>query len=124
MGTPWQPQCNGAILFLEDTAEPPYKLDRMVTQLACSGLLENLSGLILGTFDPGHDDRLEMLRLNEQLWNRVLELVSGTDYPVWGGFPAGHQSGNQPLPIGMEVVMDGPGGTLEFLPQSCRSVNV
>lgn len=120
LGTPWQPQTEGCILFLEDTAEPLYKLDRMLTHLACAGLLRNISGLILGLFDPGHDDRLEIIRLNEQVWQRALELTASAKYPVWGGFPAGHQRQNIALPIGMEAVMDSFNGILEFLPQSCR----
>jgi muramoyltetrapeptide carboxypeptidase len=120
IGTPWQPQTAGRILFLEDTAEPLYKIDRMLTHLACCGLLERLSGLILGLFDPGHDDRLEMLRLNEQVWQRVLELTAAANYPVWGGFPVGHQQQNYALPVGMEAVMNSFSGSLEFLPQTCR----
>lgn len=77
LGTPWQPQLSGRILFLEDTGEPLYKLDRMLTHLACCGLLDNLAGLILGVFDPGQYDRLEILRLNEQVWSRALELTQG-----------------------------------------------
>ncbi|MEA2115471.1 MAG: LD-carboxypeptidase [Thermodesulfobacteriota bacterium] len=123
IGTPWQPQFAGNILFLEDTAEPAYKLDRMLTHLSCCGLLDNLSGLILGVFDPGHDDSLEMIRLSEQIWNRVLELTRSSSYPIWGGFPAGHQRDNYPLPIGMEAVMDSTTGTLEFLPQNCLRAN-
>ncbi len=119
IGTPWQPQFAGNILFLEDTKETPYKLDRMLTHLFCCGLLDNLSGLILGIFDPGHDDRLEMIRLNEQVWNRVLELTAFANYPIWGGFPVGHQESNHPLPIGMTAVMDSSTGTLDFLPQQC-----
>ncbi|CAK8714523.1 Muramoyltetrapeptide carboxypeptidase [Candidatus Electrothrix laxa] len=122
VGTPWQPQLSGRILFLEDTGEPLYTLDRMLTHLACCGMLDNLAGMVLGVFDPGHYDRLEILRLNEQVWNRVLELTQGASYPIWGGFPIGHQRGNVALPIGMEAVMDGSNGTLNFLPQSCHSV--
>ncbi|MCI5151408.1 MAG: hypothetical protein D3916_18860, partial [Candidatus Electrothrix sp. MAN1_4] len=120
MGTPWQPECTGRILFLEDTGEPLYKLDRMLTHLACCGVLDKLAGLLLGVFDPGHYDRLEVLRLNEQVWKRVLELTQGTEYPIWGGLPIGHQQGNVALPIGMEAVMDSSTGTLGFLPQSCQ----
>ena len=118
IGTPWQPQFAGNILFLEDTAEPPYKLDRMLTHLSCCGLMDNLSGLILGVFDPGHDDRLEMIRLNEQIWQRVLELTESTSYPIWGGFPVGHQTHNYPMPIGMEAVMDSATGTLNFFTEN------
>ncbi|WLE98026.1 MAG: LD-carboxypeptidase [Candidatus Electrothrix communis] len=121
IGTPWQPQVSGCTLFLEDTGEPLYKLDRMLTHLACCGLLDNLAGLVLGVFDPGHYDRLEMIRLNEQVWNRVLELTQGAAYPIWGGLPIGHQQGNVALPIGMEVVMDSITGTLNFLPRSCQA---
>ena len=124
MGTPWFPQFKGNILFLEDTGEPAYRLDRMLTQLACSGLMADLSGLILGTFDPGHDDRLEIIRLNEQVWNRVLELVPKADYPIWGGFPVGHQADNLPLPLGMLATMDSSSGTLQFLPRSCQTADV
>ena len=120
LGTPWQPQTAGCILFIEDTAEPLYKIDRMLTHLACAGLLDNLSGLLIGLFDPGHDDRLEMLRLNEQVWQRVLELTSAAKYPVWGGFPVSHQQQNYTLPIGMEAVLNSFSGSLEFLPQPCR----
>ena len=120
VGTPWQPEVDGNILFIEDTTEPKYKLDRMLTHLACCGLLDNLSGLILGTFDPGHDDRLEIIRLNEEVWTRVLELTEAADYPIWGGFPIGHQQKNIALPIGMEAVMNSITGRLEFLPHTCR----
>lgn len=121
VGTPWQPQLSGRILFLEDTGEPLYKLDRMLTHLACCGLLDNLAGLVLGVFDPGHYDRLEMIRLNEQVWNRVSELTQGSRYPIWGGMPVGHQQGNVALPVGMEAVMDSAHGTLSFLPRSCQT---
>ncbi len=121
IGTPWQPQFAGSILFLEDTAEPAYKLDRMLTHLFNCGALEGLSGLILGYFDPGHNDTLETLRLNEMLWERVLELTINKDYPVWGGFPVGHQAKNHSLPLGMEAFMNSSRGTLEFMSHSCSS---
>ena len=121
IGTPWQPELPGRILFLEDTGESLYKLDRMLTHLACCGLLNHLAGLLLGVFDPGHFDRLEILRLNEQVWNRAMELTQGTSYPIWGGLPIGHQQGNVALPVGMEAVMDSTTGTLSFLPRSCRT---
>ncbi len=120
IGTPWQPEFTGNILFIEDTAEPPYKLDRILTHLSCCGLLDNLAGLILGVFDPSHDDRLEILRLNEQVWKRVLELTDSSVYPVWGGFPIGHRQTNFPLPVGMEAIMDSTTGTLRFLPHTCE----
>lgn len=115
-GTPWLPDFSGNILLLEDTGEPAYKLDRMLTQLYYSGHLENLGGLILGVFDPGHADNLQTLRLQEHVWNRTLELTKGTQYPVWGGFPSGHQGDFYSLPIGMQASMDSMNATLDFFP--------
>jgi muramoyltetrapeptide carboxypeptidase len=120
LGTAQQPQTEGCILFLEDTAEPLYKIDRMLTHLACAGLFNKINGLIIGLFDLGHEDRLATLRLNEQVWQRVLELCAAGNFPVWGGFPVGHQERNMALPLGMEAVMHSASGSLEFLPQRCR----
>lgn len=117
LGTPWDSSWDGCLLLLEDTGEPLYRLDRMLTQLALGGRLERLSGLLLGCFDPGNGDRLAALRLQEAVWSRVMELA-GPGYPVWGAFPSGHQERNLALPIGMEAVMESAGGTLRLLPDS------
>lgn len=116
LATPWDHDWQGAIVVLEDTNEPLYRLDRMLTQLALSGKLQRLSGLILGEFDTG-DDTLAHLRLQEALWSRVLELV-GPGFPVWGNFPVGHRQRNLALPFGMEAVMDSGSGILQLLPGS------
>ncbi len=116
LASPWQVPTQGCILFLEDTAEPMYTIDRMLTQLALAGCLDGLAGLILGSFDLGHEDRLAQLRLQEQVWQRVLDLTQGSNYPIWGAFPFGHQRENLPLPVGMEAVMQSRLGCLEFLP--------
>lgn len=116
LATPWDQNWEGAIVLFEDTNEPLYRLDRMLTQLALSGKLQRLSGLILGEFDVGADT-LANLRVQESLWSRVLELV-GPGFPVWGNFPVGHRQRNLALPLGMEMVMDSGSGTLQLLPGS------
>ena len=75
LGTPFEPQFEGAILFLEDVDEPPYSVDRMLTHLWMAGKLEQVAGIVLGKFtDDGYDsntfsmeevlrDRLEPLAL-------------------------------------------------------------
>ena len=115
LGTPWDHSWDGCILLLEDTNEPLYRLDRMLTQLALAGRLERLAGLILGDFDLAGTDSLAGLRLREAVWARVLELV-GPGFPVWADFPAGHRTANLALPIGMEAVLDE--GVLRFQPGS------
>nr|WP_320013009.1 LD-carboxypeptidase [uncultured Desulfobulbus sp.] len=118
LATPYDMDWTGKILFLEDTNEPLYRLDRLLTQLALSGKLSQLEGLILGEFDQG-DDSLQNLRLQEALWQRVMELV-GPAFPVWGGFPLGHKQKNISLPVGLEVKMDSSAGALDLVPASAR----
>ncbi|GBE51840.1 putative murein peptide carboxypeptidase [bacterium BMS3Bbin14] len=114
LGTPWEIAWDNALLVLEDTGEAMYRLDRMLTQLHQAGKLRRLAGLILGTFDPGNEDTFAKLRLQHQVWERVLELTEEFAYPVWGCFPVGHGQRNYSLPIGMEATMDGVTGHLRF----------
>ena len=112
LGTPWETSWEGALLFLEDTGEPMYKIDRMLTQLSLGGRLDNLAGLILGTFDSR--DATDRKSLQEQVWSRVLELTARSRYPVLGGFPAGHLEMNYPLPIGAAAILDTGSGSLRL----------
>jgi muramoyltetrapeptide carboxypeptidase len=121
LGTPWDRSWEGCILLLEDTNESMYRLDRMLTQLSLGGRLERLGGLLLGAFDPGGEDRQASIRLQEEVWARVMELV-GPGYPVWANFPIGHRERNLALPIGMEAVMESGTGILRLLPNSVEPV--
>ncbi len=120
--TPWDFSCENTVLFLEDTNELPYKLDRMLTHLAYTGRLSKLKGLILGSFDNGWEDRLQAIRMQEQLWTRVLELCSQSTYPIWGNFPVGHLEKNITLPIGMTVSMDSSAGSLKMHLESAQAL--
>jgi muramoyltetrapeptide carboxypeptidase len=119
LATPWDSPWDDCILLLEDTNEPLYRLDRMLTQLALAGRLDRLAGLLLGAFDSGRDDKAANHRLQEGVWARVMELA-GPGYPVWAGFPVGHRERNLALPIGMEAVMNSSAGTIVFKPDSVR----
>ncbi|MDH3329371.1 MAG: LD-carboxypeptidase [Desulfobulbaceae bacterium] len=111
LGTPWEIPWNNTLLLLEDTGEPMYKIDRMLTQLYHSGKLKKLSGIILGSFDTG-DDTDENNRLQKLVWQRVMELTEGSPCPVWGNFPAGHRERNLAVPLGVEMFMDSGSATL------------
>ncbi|MFZ5799278.1 MAG: LD-carboxypeptidase [Desulfobulbus sp.] len=110
LGTPWEIDWHRALLFLEDTGEPMYKIDRMLTQLHLAGRLNTLAGLVLGSFDCGEETGTASLQ--EQVWGRVLELTAGSDYPIVGGFPLGHLRMNHPLPIGIPATLDCERGRL------------
>ncbi|MDD3618362.1 MAG: LD-carboxypeptidase [Desulfobulbaceae bacterium] len=113
LGTPWEISFANALLVLEDTGEQMYKIDRMLTQLYYGGKLDNLAGIILGSFDHGLD-AVERLRLEERIWHRVLEITDEFGYPVWGNFPVGHRHPNYPLLIGASATMDSGSGRLLF----------
>ena len=116
LGTPYEPEFAGRILFLEDVGEPLYRIDRMLTQLWLAGKLQKLAGIILGDFSLSNDmETTDKIRHHETIWSRVLQLTSGTQIPVWGGFPVGHGPANMTLPHGAETVMDSRNGRLCFL---------
>ncbi|MDH3360704.1 MAG: LD-carboxypeptidase [Desulfobulbaceae bacterium] len=105
LGTPFEPDWQQTILFIEDVGEAPYRIDRMLTQLATAGKLADISGLILGDFTDCGD--------TEIIWQRALELT-GDKIPVWGNFPVGHGKQNLTLPVGLTAEMDSGSGRLLF----------
>lgn len=116
LGTPFEPEFAGRILFLEDIGEPPYRIDRMLTQLWLAGKLQDVAGIILGDFSYSKTmETNEQIRHHEMIWNRVLQLTSDRQIPVWGGFPIGHGPANMTLPHGAEAIMDSRNGRLYFL---------
>jgi len=115
LATPFEPDLDQAILFLEDVGEPLYRIDRMLTQLHLTGKLDRVAGIILGDFSLKRDvEPLEHLRHHEAIWERTLQLTAGTGIPVWGGFPVGHGPINMTLPHGAMAVMDSRVGRLRF----------
>jgi muramoyltetrapeptide carboxypeptidase len=116
LGTRFDSSWDNRIVFLEDTNEPQYKLDRMLTQLKLAGKFDGLAGLVLGDFSSdGLQDDIEGMRYREMVWTRVLELCQGTGFPIWGNFPAGHCPTNHTFPLGVTAEMDGTTGQLKFM---------
>ncbi|ABW66400.1 peptidase U61 LD-carboxypeptidase A [Desulfosudis oleivorans Hxd3] len=105
IGTPWQPAFDGCILFLEETSEPAYRVDRMLTQMRLAGCLAGVAGVALGRFDRcGHMDVIfEIVR--EHLPEGV---------PVLAGFPVGHNGTNRTLPLGVWASLDAENRFLEY----------
>jgi muramoyltetrapeptide carboxypeptidase len=87
------------ILFLEDTGEYLYSIDRMFWNLKRSGKLEKLKGLIIGGFKVKPDDPGE--EFGKTIEDIVLEKVSEYAYPVCFDFPVGHQKNNFALKCGV-----------------------
>ncbi len=99
IGTPYDMFRPGSILFIEDIAEAPYKIERMLYQLKLSGRLASLAGLIVGRFTEYTENK----GLGGTLYELVGRLVEEYDYPVCFDFPVGHVTDNLPLIEGAEV---------------------
>jgi muramoyltetrapeptide carboxypeptidase len=92
------------ILFVEDTGEYLYSIDRMFWNLKRTGKLKNLAGLIIGGFKVKPDDEGEAF--GKTLEEIVLEKVSEYNYPVCFDFPVGHQKNNFALKCGVTHELD------------------
>ena len=110
LGTAYEIDTDGAILFLEDLGEAPYRVDRMLTHLRLAGKLDSVAGIVLGSFadcqppDAGYSFE-EMLR----------ELLEPIEVPIVAHFPAGHGAPNWALPLGVKVRLDGDAPALQIL---------
>ena len=89
----------GKILFLEDTGEYMYSIDRMFWNLKRSGKLSKLKGLVVGGFKVKVDEGGDAF--GKTLQEVVLEKVSNYNYPVCFDFPVGHQKNNFALKCGI-----------------------
>lgn len=96
--TPFSPFKPGSILFIEDIAEPIYKVERILWQLRLAGILDTLSGLIIGQFTDYRPD---------SNWNDMYDMINhavgSRNYPVAYGFPIGHIEENMPIVSGAEA---------------------
>jgi muramoyltetrapeptide carboxypeptidase len=103
MGTPFEIETAGRVLFLEDISERVYRIDRYLSQLRLAGKLAAVAGILLGDFsyEAGEkgDEPSDILALFK-------EYLGGLGVPVLAGFPAGHERFNLALPMGGLVKFD------------------
>jgi len=110
IGTPFEVATRGCILFVEETDEAPYRIDRLVRQLLLAGVFRGVAGVVLGQFSgitPGERRAVAGL---------FLEALADRRVPVVSGFPAGHGTPNRALPFGVAATLDAEAGTLTFDP--------
>lgn len=109
LGTPYQIQTAGAILFVEDIAAKPYQIDRMLMQLKLAGCLEGVRGIIFG-------EMLDCAQTQNQdytLRELVARIVGNLGVPVAYGVRSGHvSSGNITLPFGVRAQLSARGGKI------------
>ena len=111
-GTRSDIQTKNKILFVEDTGEYLYSIDRMFWNLKRTGKLDKLNGLIIGGFKTKPDDAGD--EFGRTLYDIVAEVVKDFSYPVCFDFPVGHQKNNYALKCGVkhELVVSNDSVTL------------
>jgi muramoyltetrapeptide carboxypeptidase len=111
VGSPYMPNTEGAILFLEDIGEAPYRVDRMLTQLKLAGILDNLAGFIFGQCtNCGPGETYGSLTLEQILEDHIKPL----GIPAWSGAWIGHVEPIWTLPIGGGVTVDAGTGAIQM----------
>ncbi|HEY2818375.1 MAG TPA: LD-carboxypeptidase [Casimicrobiaceae bacterium] len=103
VGTPYLPNVEGGVLFLEDVAEHPYRIERLLYQLLHAGILERQRAVLLGAFteyqltanDEGYDlaAAIDHLRMRAQV-------------PIYTGLPYGHVRDKLTLPVGGRCALE------------------
>jgi len=103
-GTPSDIDTAGKILFVEDTGEYLYSIDRMFWHLQRTGKLDRLAGLVVGGFKVKPDDPGE--EFGKTVVDIVNDRVKPYSYPVCFDFPVGHQKDNFALKFGVPHLLD------------------
>jgi len=112
LGTPWEIDTRGKLLFLEDVDEKTYRVDAMLTALRNAGKLDDCAGVLLGAWtrcDPEEPDRSLTL---EEIFR---DLILPAGKPVLMGLPCGHVLPTMSLPMGSTLRMDADNCALEVL---------
>jgi muramoyltetrapeptide carboxypeptidase len=113
MGSDYLPHWKDAILFMEDTNEAVYRIDRMLTQLKLAGVLDQVKGVVFGKCsdcEPGKGS-YGSLTLEEVLEQHLQPLK----VPVYSGAMIGHITHKFTIPVGAEAEMDATAGTIKLL---------
>jgi muramoyltetrapeptide carboxypeptidase len=113
LGSPYVPDFRDAILFLEDTDEAPYRIDRMMTQLKLAGILDQVRGVVFGECtdcEPGKGT-YGSLTLEEILADHLTPLR----IPAWHNAMIGHIPKQFTIAVGSQVEIDAARGSIRML---------
>ena len=107
LGTPFEPDFAGKIVFLEDVGEKPFRIDRMLTHLKMAGKFENVRGVVFGEMRACHDAANDLKEV-------IRDILSFGNFPVAFGMKAGHGKSNHPFRMGQIATLDAENRTVSF----------
>ncbi len=114
LGTTYLPDLDGAILFLEEVGERPYRVDRLLTHLQLAGVFDRVAAVIFGNL-VGCEEPPESRIASPSAASVVEERLARLGIPVALGAPVGHGARNRALPYGVRAQLDAQAGTLVAL---------
>jgi muramoyltetrapeptide carboxypeptidase len=114
LGTPLQPEFAGAVLFLEDVGEAPYRVDRLITHLEQAGVLAAAACVVIGDFTGGDEESDGVVRV-PTVRDVLVERLGRLTIPVALGSGFGHGERKGSLPYGVSVEFNADAGTLTAL---------
>jgi muramoyltetrapeptide carboxypeptidase len=111
LGTPFEIQTEGSILFIEDVGEKPYRIDRMLMQLRLAGKLDGVRGFVFGEMLDCAPPKGETYTLQQV----IMRVLAPYQVPIVYGLKSGHvSSGNITLPIGVQAELEAQGANVSL----------
>ncbi|WP_117169095.1 S66 peptidase family protein [Paraliobacillus sediminis] len=96
LGTPFQVNTNGAILLIEEVAEPAFRINVMLTHLKQAGVFDEVEGVILGDFQEDPEEYVKIKKV-------LLDFFAEASFPVVENFYFGHCEPNYGVPLGVNA---------------------
>ena len=121
MGTPYEIDTRGRILFIEDVDEEPYRIDRMLTQLRLAGKFDQAAGMIVGEcvdcrpkdYKPSFNSTFTLGEIEDSFFGSL-------KIPVLAGLTIGHTDDQLTLPLGVMATLDATRGQLTIEESAVR----
>ncbi len=110
IGSDYVPDFKDSILFLEDVGEDAYRVDRMLTQLKLTGILDQITGFVFGKC-TNCDEGANSLTFKEVFDDHIAKL----DIPAFYGAMISHENKNVTLPVGIEAEIDAENKSIRLL---------
>jgi len=117
LGTRHDPDYDGTILFWEEVAEPPYRIDRMLTQLRNAGKFDRLKGMIVGSLTGCAP---AVGRPSLSIDEVIQELAASASFPVVRNIRAGHAARKLTFPLGFPASLNTRLGRITFHPPAWK----
>ena len=112
IGTPYFPDLHGALLFLEEVKEEPFRIDRMLAQLRLAGVFDQVNGIIIGKFRDCIAEEQDFAFTVDEIFKQYF---SKLNKPVYAGAMIGHIRNKYTMPVGVKASMNADKGTIELL---------